>query len=197
LDDCAGYDSGDPLKALKAPVLLLFAGALVLWLLAAWDARLSQRDAQVIQDAKAALALSRPFHAQIERLATAATMAQNRAVAAQDRATALTRTFTGLKKALPTDTTAQVPRALVDSLLGAAELRDSLRLAAIASLEVALRGEQARAQLALDRVAALEANLRATVKVADCRVLGIVRCPSRGASFLLGAGVATALLLSH
>jgi hypothetical protein len=183
-------------KTLKAPILLLLAVALVLWLLAAWDARLSQRDAQIIQDAKATLALSRPFHAQIERLANASRRAQDGAQQALRQANALSRTLDGLKKALPADTTAQVPRPLVDSLLHAAEQRDSLRLAAIASLEIALRGERARAELALARVAAVEASLRATVKVADCRMLGFgPRCLSRTASLFVGAGVATAVLL--
>lgn len=183
------------------PLWVAIAGVLLLFWWAGWNARVAQKDLEAIQGAKATLALAAPFHRQMVRLAVASTVARQRAVVALGRSDSLTRAMMGLKKALPVDTTQLVRRSLVDSLVEQAELRDSLRLVAVAGLQMALSAERQRADLAENRARDLEMQLRNVLQVADCRLLGIgflPRCPSRNASLLLGVGVgATAVLLSR
>jgi hypothetical protein len=85
------------------------------------------------------------------------------------------------------------------------EQRDSARAAvtswaqAFAALTVKDVADSIRADRAEAAVDSAEARMRAVVKVADCRMLGIgflPRCPSRTLSLVLGiAGGATAALV--
>lgn len=189
---------------MKRPSVWLIAvlvGALLLWKLASWSGQVAQRDQDAIQGAQAELAKSKPWHRQAARLAAASEAAQKRSQDALGRANVLTREVGRLRSTLPPNDTTPIRRATVDSLLSVAELRDSARVEQISALSIALAAERQRANLAEARVAHLETNLKAVVRVADCHVGGIgwlPRCPSRTTSLVLGAGLgATAVILAR
>ncbi|HEX9239192.1 MAG TPA: hypothetical protein VF910_00880 [Candidatus Bathyarchaeia archaeon] len=99
-------------------------------------------------------------------------------------------------------------KAFRDSLAHAPTPHDTIRIqGAVNDLLVAQRDsltiaeayQRARAERAESRVTLLEANLRATLMVADCHIGGLrwlPRCPGRTLSFLIGAGGASIALLA-
>ena len=163
------------------------AAALALYFFGRCEGRAGQENGAVIEKARTALALGHSFRVRQDSL----TKRAQRALAAS---TAKDRVIASLRAKLTTDST---PR---DSVVTYIYLTDSLT-SQRDSLLVAVKFLTVRAERAESRVAELEANLHATLEVAECHLLGahfLPRCPSRTAMFFLGAGSATAaILISH
>lgn len=68
---------------------------------------------------------------------------------------------------------------------------------AITRVEFARRTAGERADLSNQRVDSLEAHLARVLRVAECQILGLVRCPSRVQAALLGAGVVAVLFVTR
>lgn len=174
----------------SVPLWALAAAALVLLLLARWDGAVNQRDAETIADARQILALSRPFHEQIARLAAE----RDRALLAAARARAAAQTIDTTIARLNADTTVVGLRLhfpTLNELLVSYERRDSLRLRELAARDLAQRFDARALRLTAPRVVQLEASLTGVVAIADCHLLGVSflpRCPSRTLSFFLGLG---------
>lgn len=187
------------MKRVTLPLWGLVALAVMLWGLSRWDAAVTRQDSAFVEQATRALEAGKAFRTRAERLANASRMAQNRAVAALGRSDSLSRTLLSLQAAFPDS--GAIPRTTVDSLLDLAERRDSLRLVAIHGLTLAVEAERQRALAAEARVETLEKVVAQGIKVVDCRILGLPfapRCPSRTASFGIGAGAgALAVLLDR
>jgi hypothetical protein len=162
-------------------------GALVLYLFGRWEGRAGQESSAVIEKAQTALAMGHSFRLRQDSL----TKRAERALAAS---TAKDRVIQGLRASLAHDST---PR---DSMVTYVYLTDSLT-AQRDSLYRAVRLLTVRAERAESRVAELEANLHATLEVAECHLLGahwLPKCPSRTAMWLLGVGTgAVAVLVTH
>jgi hypothetical protein len=180
-----------PRVRFSVPLWALAAAALVLVVLARWDGAIGQRDAETIADARRLLALTKPFHAQIARLASerdsALAVAARARTAAQGLDTTIARlsadtTVIGLRLRFPT----------LNELLVSYERRDSTRLREILALQAAHAADARALRLAVPRVVDLEGSLTKVVAIADCHILGVKflpRCPSRTLSFVIGTGV--------
>jgi len=151
------------------------------------EGRASLESAAVIEKARTALALGHSFRVRQDSL----TKRAQRALAAS---TAKDRVIASLRGKLATDST---PR---DSVVTYVYLTDSLT-SQRDSLLIAVKFLTVRAERAESRVADLEANLHATLEVAECHLLGahwLPRCPSRTAMWFLGVGTgAVAVLVTH
>lgn len=154
---------------------------------AQWQQRQSTENQATIHRAEQALALGRSFRvrqaALIKRAETALAAAQ-----AKDRVIQALRGQ--LQHAQTPRDTIRIQVILVDSLTAQ---RDSLTLAEAF--------QRARAERAEARVTLLETNLGATLKIAQCKILGVSwfpNCPSRNLSTVLGFGTgALAVLVLH
>lgn len=184
------------MKRLVVPLWALLGAVVVLWLLARYDASVTRQDAAFVEVAKRALDAGNAFRARSARLQHLAQTAQIRAQDALRRANGLSTSLDSLRAALPDS--GGVPVATVDNLLQLAQTRDSLRLDAIGNLTRAVEAERLRANAAEARVDALEKVVAQGLKVVDCHLLGIgflPRCPSRTASFGIGAGAGALAVL--
>jgi len=165
----------------------ILAAALALHFFAQWQQRISTEDQGTIQRAEQALALGHSFRVRNGALAKRA----EQALGASRNAERTIQALRGqLREALTPQDTIRIQVILVDSLTAQ---RDSLTLAEAF--------QRARAERTEARVSLLEANLTATLKVADCHIGGLrwlPRCPSRNLSALLGLGTgAIAVLALH
>jgi len=167
-----------------------------------WTGRQGFEDQGIIHAAAVALAQGKAYRAHLLILQAAAQRAQGRATVAIAADRAKDSEIRRLQTVLSLDSTARdsvgTYRQLVDTITSQ---RDSAR-SAIAALYFRITADSTRAATAELRVAQLEANLRATLTVADCHLLGagwLPRCPSRTAMFFLGAGTGAvvALALHH
>jgi len=164
--------------------LYIAAGAIVLYIFAQCQQRRGMENGAIIARAEQALADSLAFRATRDSLQRQVTP---RIVTVRIRDTVVVR----LAGELKADTSAR------DSVRTLLFLRDTLT-AQRDSLVSAMRLLTARAELAESRVTLLEANLRATLTVADCHLLGahwLPRCPSRTAMFVIGAGSGALVVL--
>lgn len=166
--------------------LLLLFGAIAVWAVARWDGGNATEDERIIVHARQALTTGKAYRARQDSLQRVAAQrvqtvrARDRVIAQLDAQLAHVPT--------PRDSV-RVLLMKVDTLTAQ---RDSL-LSALILLGV-------RADSSESRVAALEHHLRGTLSVAECHVLGVQwlpRCPSRTASFLLGAGLTATLALAR
>lgn len=153
----------------------LVAAAIFLYVFAQWQQRQGTESGAVIQGAQQALAMGHSFRTHLDNLKHQVTQ---RIVTVRVRDTVIVR----LAGELTQDTVAR------DSARTLLAIRDTLT-AQRDSLLSAVRLLTGRAEMAESRVASLEANLRATLAVADCHLLGahwLPRCPSRTTMFVLG-----------
>src|SRR6266566_7430500 len=160
---------------LRVPLGTAAIGIVALWGFLRWNAAQGAEDTGAIRTAENALALGHAFRARQEVLA-------QRAKTALESSRTLERAVSALRGQLqhaPTiRDTVRIQVVLIDSLTAQ---RDSLTIAEAY--------QRARAERAESRVALLESNLRSTLTVADCRLLGaswLPRCPSRNLTALLG-----------
>jgi len=173
---------------MKWRVMLYIAGAaLVLYLFAQWQQRRSTEDSTIVQAAHNALSAGKAYRVRQDSLRK---RAERAVVTVRIRDTVIVR----LDARLATDTSA---RDSVRTLL----LKADTLIAQRDSLLMAMKLLTVRAERAELRVADLERHLAATLTVAECHIGGIhwlPKCPSRTASFLIGAGGASlALLATH
>jgi hypothetical protein len=169
---------------LTVPIIALLVGGLLLYVLGKWQGASGTENAAVIQAAHQALAMGKANRARLDSLRHAAAQ---RVTTVRIRDTVIVR----LTGQLERDTSAR------DSVRTLLLVQDTL-IAQRDSLLSAVRLLMLHADSSDARVAILESNLRATLKIADCHVLGaswLPRCPSRTASFLLGGGIAGTLAL--
>lgn len=154
----------------------VITAALALYLFAQWQQRRGTENQTVIQRAEQALAMGRSFRNHLDNLKQQVTQ---RIVTVRVRDTVIVRLDTQLTR----DTSARDSvRTLLQKVDTITAQRDSL-LSAVRLLT-------GRAEMAEARASNLEANLRATLAVADCHLLGarwLPRCPSRTAMFIVGA----------
>jgi len=187
------------LPRLHVPVATLAAGLVLLYLLGKFVGRGSAEDQGVIRAATTALAQGKAYRQRLAILQAAAQRAQGRATVAIAADRAKDAEIRRLTTVLALDSTARdsvvTLTQMVDTLTSQ---RDSAR-SAVAALLFRSVADSTRSALAEARVAQLEANLRATLSVADCRLLGIgwmPRCPSRTASGLIGLGTGALVMLA-
>lgn len=156
---------------LRVPLVAIALGALFLYFLGKWSEQQGHERAEVIARAEVSLRLHDAFVRQQAKYRT-------------------------VSRAHATSARIEMGRIV---LVAPLDLR--VRLQAVEQdWEAAFRAESLRADNAEARVADLERNLRATVAIAECRMLGLrflPRCPSRTVSAVLGLGVgATVVILS-
>ena len=177
---------------LRVPIVSLVLAALALYVFSRWQARQGSEDATIIRSAEQALAVGKAYRVHQAQLRTAAQRAGARATSALAAAGAKDTTVARLQLELKADTAARDSvRTLVVTVTTVVAQRDSARGAARAFFLKAV-ADSTRADRAEARVQTLEANLAATLTVADCRMLGLrflPRCPGRLVSAALGAGL--------
>jgi len=189
------------MKPFKIPVITLILGVLGLAGLSRYWARNAQEAAGVIQSAQQALNAGRAYRARLRALQALSQRYADSARSWQRVAEARGGLVRQLDTALSRATTQR------ESLTVALGQRDTLRSQAALCCqiahqwELAFRADSLRADQAEHRVTDLESHLANTLSIADCHIGGIgwlPRCPSRTASFLLGAsGASLALILTH
>lgn len=187
-------------KRWSQAILAVGALLLVYWLGSCQGKSSAERTA-AIEQAQAVLAAGEPYRDSIARLAQLASIAQDSIKDYKRRYAQRGALISQLDTALQR----------------AAEARDSLQMGRVAlHLVVQLRGQittlqaenvqfvrmdslhMAQARFAQQRIDSLEARLRGLLTVSDCHIAGLgflPRCPSRTASFVLGAGVGVGLAL--
>ena len=177
---------------LRVPILTIAVAAVALYAFGTCQARQGGEDAAIIRSAAQALAVGKAYRARQAQLHTAAQRAGARATSALAAAGAKDTTVARLQLELKADTAARDSvRTLVVTVTTVIAQRDSAVVAARAFFLKAF-ADSTRADRAEARVQTLEANLAATLTVADCRILGVKflpRCPSRNVSFVVGAGL--------
>lgn len=151
-------------------VIIALVAGVGFYLLHQWGTLVGHDDVRFVDEANAAIALHAGYAKQIDRLKRSE--AGHTTAARHWRAVA---------------DTASTEAAKTDAWKGVSE-----------ECETALRACSERALLAEARVRALEPLLQRGIAIADCRLLGmgfLPRCPSRTASFLGGATLATTVVL--
>lgn len=186
-------------RATLIAIIGVAIGALVLYDLGRWDAHASQESQSAIQSAKAWLAAGNARRADRARLLAIAADQAARAHQLEAEARTHAASDVALNDALDRATTA------VDSLPIVVAQRDSARASvaswaqAFAALTLKDRADSVRADRAEAAADSAAARLRALLKVADCRVLGLSfapPCPSRALSFVVGAGAGAIAILT-
>lgn len=172
--------------------------AIALYWFGKWSERQGLEHSDVIHRADSALAAGKAFRATQAQFRAAAHHATSRGTVAIATATAADTTVARLKQELAAALTVRdsVTKLLAEVVVLTAQ-RDSAYAAAVAFRRASI-ADSMRADFAVARVADLEANLAATLRVADCHILGarfLPRCPSRTASLAIGAGAGALTIL--
>ena len=193
------------LKALPAPLVLIMVGAGVLVALGMGDRSISERDRRLDAQTKAALEMAQGWHERYDRGVTAA---------AEDSVTLARLTAERRLAQAEADSLAReldiLPEPALDDASGW-RLRYQLRTTEAKRLRsalttaqgeiVTLRGAEARWRLLADSayvvvIPGLEQALRDERDARQCRILGLIRCPSRTLAFVVGAAVATVVTVA-
>jgi len=183
---------------LKIPAITLALGLFLLYGLGKYVGRGAVESEAAIVGARQSLANGKAFRAHLIKLQQIAQQHADSARQWQRVASIRGKLITQLDTALDRSTTQR------ESLTVLVQTRDTLRaqVTTCCSLarqwELAFRADSNRADLAERRNGELEQHLADVLKVAECHMLGarwLPRCPSRTASFLLGAGTAGSLAL--
>ena len=180
-------------RSLLLPIVVLVLGLLLLRQLDRWGARLDVRYEAWVAHVDSLLgpshdryvALRDSLRLERERHAREAQEAGQRAQAVLQRANTLEVRL----RALLADTTVVGLRAALDtSLLVIVELRGALaekdtKIGGLTA-QLAIMGRQALEDST--RIAELEETLAEGVEVTQCRILGVIKCPSRTVVFAAG-----------
>jgi hypothetical protein len=193
------------LKALPAPLVVVMVGAGVLVALGMWDRSISERDRRLDAQTKAALEMSQSWSERYDRAvtkaaedsATLARLAVERRLA-QAEADSLSRELDALPEPALDDASGWRLRYQMRSR-EAIKLRSALTTAQ--GEIVTLRTAERRWRLLADSaytvvIPGLEKALRDERDARQCRILGLIRCPSRTLAFVAGAAVATVVTVA-
>jgi hypothetical protein len=177
----------------------LLLGAVVLYLLGHHAGTSNAEQSQTFTNAHAILDIGKAYRARqalFQRTAQALRdSARSQGSVARLRGLLVAKLDTALSKAVTQRDSLRIVLVERDTL----KAQVTLWQAMARRWELADRADSSRAAVAEARVTALEANLTATLGVAECHILAqhwLPRCPSRTAMFFLGAGTATAALLA-
>jgi Tfp pilus assembly protein PilE len=156
------------MKGITPTTVTVALVAILAWVaLGQWDKLVGRDDVRFIEDAQAALALHASYAKQLAKVKTIQVIQTQRF-----------REFVLVADTASTDSA-----------------RATALRAAVGACSTALLACSERALLAEARVAELEPLLTRGLKIVDCRVMGLrfmPRCPSRTASFFVGAGLGAA-----